>query len=221
MMHSPRSQPNGTSSSSSALRKVFVTRVHQLLQFGYNRLTPAAYSQAQEPDISGDLHQAIDDVLSERVKPWMDKFSVHDDPPVHDGKRRGKRRKRVDLRIDSGSYSPRARFRFEAKRLGNGHPVTMYLGVEGLGCFLCGDYAREEDHAGMLGYVQAGNLVKWADKISEALDSNLAVYEVDQSFRFAPVDLLNSGSLLGYRSKHHRSVVGKTILIYHVLMQFQ
>jgi hypothetical protein len=192
-----------------------------LLQLGYDRLAPAAYSRAQEPEISGDLAQAIDDVLSERVKPWMDKFSVHDDPPVHDGRRKGNRRKRLDLRIDSGSFHPRARFRFEAKRLGKRHLVTVYLGAEGLGRFLRGDYAREDDHAGMLGYVQSGDLQSWGKEIAVTLDAAPAEYKVDISLPFALVALSSTSSLQGYRSRHNRSTVGRTILIDHILMWFQ
>jgi len=90
----------------------------------------------QEPVITGDLVNAIDSVLSERIEPWMSMFSVHDDPPIHDRKRKGKRRRRVDLRLDSGEFSPRARFQFECKRLDGRHTIKIYLGFEGLGCFL-------------------------------------------------------------------------------------
>src|SRR4051812_48344025 len=117
-MHAAHSKPSGSSSNASALRKIFVGRVHQLLQLGYERLVPAALAKEQEPTITGYLVDAIDKVLSERSQGWMIAFSVHDDPPINDGHRKGKQRRRVDLRIDSAQLRPRARFRFEAKRLG-------------------------------------------------------------------------------------------------------
>ena len=220
-MHAPRSQPGDMSDNSAELREVFVRRVHRLIQLGYERLTPAAYAKTQEPAITGDLVDAIDGVLSDRAEDWMIAFSVHDDPPVNEGRRKGKQRKRVDLRIDSGSFRPRARFRFEAKRLGKGHPVTVYLGSEGLGCFLRGDYARREDHAGMLGYVQFGELDRWGEKIAAALNQADTEYEVDPSLPFGPTALSSIHSFRSYRSKHKRSTVRRRIVIDHILIWFQ
>lgn len=220
-MHSSRPRPSGSSNNFAAYHDVFVRHVHQLIQLGYGRLIPADYVQTPEPAITGDLVEAIDGVLSDRAEAWMIVYSVHDDPPVNDGRRKGKQRKRVDLRIDSASVCPRARFRFEAKRLGSGNPVNLYLGPEGLGCFLCGDYARDEDHAGMLGYVQSGELTSWSDKIAGRLGDADTEYEVDPSLPFAPVSFSFGSSLQGYRSKHIRKTVGRTIVIDHVLLRFQ
>lgn len=55
------------------------------------------------------------------------------------------------MKIVSAQTLPRTRFSFEAKRLGRGNPVSKYLGPKGLGCFLKGEYAVNEDDAGMLG----------------------------------------------------------------------
>lgn len=218
-MHSSRPQPGSFSNNSVYLRSVFVRRVHQLVQLGYNRLTPSAYEKTEEPSITGDLVGAIDNVLSERVEPWMTVFSVHDDPPVNDGPRKGKRRKRVDLRIDSGALRPRARFRFESKRLGRRHSVKVYLGPEGLGCFLRGDYAREEDQAGMLGYVQCGNLSDWGNRIAQELAETPALYAIDPETPFSLREARSTASL-AYHSRHHRTAVGRPILIDHILLTF-
>jgi len=40
-MHSSRPEPGGSSRNSSNLRRVFVRRVHQLVQLGYERLRSA------------------------------------------------------------------------------------------------------------------------------------------------------------------------------------
>lgn len=218
-MKSSRPQPGSFSTNSVYLRSIFVRRVHQLVQLGYDRLTPSVYEQAEEPWITGDLVEAIDDVLSERGQPWMTVFSVHDDPPVNDDRRKGKRRKRVDLRIDSGACVPRARFRFESKRLGKRHTVKVYLGTEGLGCFLRGDYAREEDQAGMLGYVQRGNLSDWGKKIAQEFAKAPALYAVDSE---APFSIKSTRSTVSqaYHSRHNRTAVGRPILIDHILLVF-
>jgi len=218
-MNASRLKPNGFSSNAVYLRSVFVRRVHQLVLLGYNRLTPATYGKAQEPSITGDLVEAIDQVLSERDEPWMSMFSVHDDPPVNDGRRKGKRRKRVDLRIDSGAVRPRARFRFESKRLGRRHTVKIYLGTDGLGCFLRGDYAREEDQAGMLGYVQYGNLSDWGNKIAQELAKTPALYAVDSATPFS-IKSTRSAASEAYHSGHNRTAVGRPILIDHILLVF-
>ncbi len=219
MMHSSRFQPGRSSNNSAYLRRVFVRRVHQLVLLGYNRLTPPVYVRAEEPEITGDLVEAIGAVLSERREPWMTVFSVHDDAPVNDGRRKGKRRKRVDLRIDSGAFRPRARFQFESKRLGKRHPVRIYLGVEGLGRFLRGEYAKEEYQAGMIGYVQSGNLDDWGNRIAREFATTPALYGVDPATPFSLRAKPSAGSR-AYHSRHHRTTVGRPILIDHILLTF-
>ena len=220
MMHSPRPRPGGSSSNAFALRSVFVRRVHQLLLLGYERLAPAAYASEQEPAISGDLAKEIDNTLSDRTESWMIDFSVYDDPPVHAARRKGKHRKRVDLRIDSARFRPRARFRFEAKRLGKRHSVKVYLGTEGLGCFLSGDYAAEEDEAGMLGYVQSGDLEDWGEKLGDELARTPGSYEVDPEFPFSAHPMALTGSLKTYCSQHNRPALRRPILVIHTLLRF-
>ena len=219
-MHSPRSRPGGSSKNSSRVWNVFVRRVHQLVHHGYDRLQPATYAQTEETAITGDLVEAIDFVLSDRNEPWMVAFSVHDDPPVNNGSRKGKQRKRVDLRIDSGAFQPRARFRFESKRLGKRHTAKVYLGPEGLGCFLRGDYARDEDEAGMMGYVQSDDLDTWGNKIAIELTKSPTSYSVDPTLPFSKQARASTASSQAYCSRHHRLTVGRTILIDHVLLLF-
>lgn len=218
-MHSSRPKPGSFSNNAAYLRRVFVRRVHQLVQLGYDRLTPSAYGKAEEPSITGDLVEAIDNVLSERGQPWMIVFSVHDDPPENDGRRKGKRRRRVDVRIDSGAFRPRARFRFESKRLGRRHSVKVYLGAEGLGCFLRGDYAREDDQAGMLGYVQSGNLGEWGNRIAQELAKTPALYAVDPETPLSLGATWSTGSQ-AYHSRHYRTAVGRPVFIDHILLIF-
>jgi hypothetical protein len=220
MMHSPPSLPSGSSSNAAIIRPIFVRRVYQLIQLGYNRLTPSQHVEEQEPAITGFLVEKIDQVLSERAASWMGRFSVHDDPPENAGNRKGKKRKRVDLRIDSGHYSPRARYRFEAKRLGKGNSIKKYLGIEGLGCFTSGDYAHEEDEAGMLGYVQSGNPEDWAAKIGGAFSQSPIEFDVDPSFPFSLHSFPATKSLLQYRSRHRRPTIGRPIFIVHTMLKF-
>jgi hypothetical protein len=218
MMHI--SQPSGSTSNASNYRQIFVHQVHQLLQLGFERLTPAAHANEQEPAITGFLVEAINNVLSDCARKWMKQFSVHDDPPVNDGIRKGKKRKRVDIRIDSANFRPRARFQFEAKRLSKNHRVTAYLGSKGLGCFLRGDYAKGEDEAGMLGYVQTGDFGDWGTKIGNELANRPDAYSVDPVLLFSAHSIPLTKSLMSYRSQHKRSTVGRPIIIVHSLLKF-
>lgn len=220
-MHSPKASSGIASNNATEYREIFARRVHQLIQLGYQRLDPTTYVKAQEPAITGDLVEAVDGVLNDRAEDWMNFYSVYDDPPVNDGRRKGKKRKRVDLRIDSALVRPRARFRFEAKRLGKRNTVAVYLGAEGLGCFLSGDYAREEEHAGMLGYVQSGELKAWGEKIAQTVNEVPSDYHLDPSSPFAEVVGSSTASSQSYQSVHNRPTVGCSILIDHILMRFQ
>lgn len=219
MIGSSRPHVTSSSTNSDLLRKVFVRRVHELVLLGYARMNHSEYAKAQEPEITGDLVNAIDSVLSERIEPWMSMFSVHDDPPISDGKRKGKRRRRVDLRLDSGEFIPRARFQFECKRLGRRHTIKVYLGSEGLGCFLRGDYATEDDQAGMIGYVQSGSLGDWGTRIEKELIKTPDVYSVVPKTEFV-AGMPRSTTCHKYHSQHHRTTFGRVIMIDHVLLSF-
>lgn len=220
MMHGPRPSLNGSSDNSREYREVFVSRIHELLRLGYERMTPASHANAEETAITGDFVASINSVLDERREEWMLAYSVHDDPAENDGRRKGKHRKRLDLRFDSAFSSPRSRFRFEAKRLGKGHSVKKYLGSEGLDCFLRGDYARNESHAGMLGYIQSGNIDDWGSEIDSELKRDPKTYQVDSSFKYAKMPIRECNGVSCHRSRHQRKAIGRDILIDHVLLAF-
>ena len=146
-------------------------------------------------------------------------FSPHEEPRVHDRLRKGKRRRKVDLRVDSSLSRPRTRFSFEAKRLGKHHPVGKYLGEDGMGCILTGAYARDDDEAGMLGYVQSRTLQQWADKIRSTLETDPSRYNMPKHGRFSSVEIVD-GLDHTYRSNHDRPFVGRRVSIFHTLLQF-
>ena len=125
-------QPSRLSDNAADYVGLFIPRVHRLIQLGYSRLNPARYVNAQETAITGDLADAVEGVLDYPTAGWMRFYCVHDDPPENQPKRRrqrrGRNRQRVDIRLDSSEFSPRARLRFECKRLGKGHTAAEYLG---------------------------------------------------------------------------------------------
>jgi hypothetical protein len=190
-----------------------------LLELGYRKLTPSAWSTAEETAITGEIVRAMDEVLENPPRPWFRHFSVHDDPPVNTPGRLGRSRKRLDIKIVSSQYLPRNRFSFEAKRLGKHNPVGNYVGPEGLGCFLKGDYADKEDDAGMLGYVQSDTAKNWARKIQAKLEephNDFALYD-NSSWR---KHFMRSGPTYTYRTRHNRVALGRPIDIYHTLLMF-
>ena len=123
------------------------------------------------------------------------------------------------MRFDSSLSRPRTRYSFEAKRLGKAHRVSKYLGDEGMGCILTGAYARDDDEAGMLGYVQSGTLQQWADKIRSELQTDPSRYSMPEPGQFSSVEIVD-GLDHTYRSNHDRPSVGRGVSIFHTLLQF-
>jgi len=216
-------QPSRLSGNAADYVGLFIPRVHRLIQLGYSRLNPARYANTQETAITGDLAEAVEDVLDYPTARWMRFYCVHDDPPEnqpkHRRQRRGRNRHRVDIRLDSSEFSPRARFRFECKRLGKGHTAADYLGNAGLGCFLNAEYATADPCAGMLGYVQSDDEQTWADRIEQRLVESAEDYSLRRQspWRHEPVikELPHT-----YRSRHGRGRGREPIEIYHTLLRF-
>ena len=210
----------GASANGTAYAETFVRRAHKLVGRGYASLKPADFAQAEEEEITGELVQAVETVLDDvRAPPWMRWFSIHEDPRIHNPVRKGKRRRRLDIRIDSSQSRPRARLQFEAKRLGSNHGISIYLGSEGIQRFLDGRYAREDPFAGMIGYVQQGRPEQWAKRIEQRMKNQAAKLYLSPSGCWRKVKLLAAPSAT-YRSAHDRPTVGKPIEIFHTLLLF-
>jgi hypothetical protein len=218
-MSSHLQRQSACSQNSGDYRQVVLVRIYELLNLGYRRINRASYRTAHEDDISGDLADSIDDVLDDGSHEWMDLFHVHNEAPVRDPKRKGKHRRKVDIRICSAHSRPRTRFAFEAKLLRNGKREGQYLGKHGLGRFLRGEYAREEDTAGMLGYVQWGPLAQWAQRIGNAMARSPQKYRIVKGGDWKPNPLVQ-GLEHSYLSTHSRETVERPIDIYHTLLDF-
>jgi hypothetical protein len=223
-MRPPTYQDRGVSANRDDYDRVFIRRVHELVKMGYDCLRPSAYATTEETVITGDLVEAIERLLEVANEDWMRFYRVYDDPPINEPmaarRRTGKRRRRVDIKLDSSEVSPYTRFCFEAKRLGKRHPVSRYLGAEGLGCFLSGHYAGAERRAGMLGYVQSADEPAWATKINRALAASAKApdrHPTGSNFRASSISTRLRHT---YISEHHRSTDGKQIRIYHSLLRF-
>lgn len=226
-MASPHSNRlRGSSDNVSDYKLAFLQRVHCLLQLAYESLTPADYEGAEEDDITGDLCKHMtyltETAPSER---WMARFSVHDQHPANDvtsvktkQPRKGKRRPKIDIRIVCKHRIPNAHYCIEAKRLYRGDSAGEYANDEGVGAFICGDYAKDDDCGGMMGYVQTGHVNAWLPKIAAKLKagSKLLVRAdgktwSDAAFANGPHHCLSSA---------HTRDSGRSIVIYHVLFVF-
>jgi hypothetical protein len=213
-------QTSGEFIYSKAYKGVFIQRVHQLIGMGYANLMHSEFSDAKEEDITGELVRAIELVLDNpKTDPWTDSFSIHEEPRIHDPNRKGKRRRRLDIRIDSTVIRPRCRLCFEAKCLGKNHNISNYLGNEGLHRFIDGRYALDDDIGGMLGYVQDGNCDEWAKKIEAVfLDNkkNLSLM-ITSPWR---KEMTSTEVPFTYHSGHKRLNLQQQIEIYHILLCF-
>jgi hypothetical protein len=210
----------GTSAYGSDYRASFLRDAHRLIARGYGRLIPSSFSRTEEEVVTEELVVAIKEAReAPGAASWMQRYEVLDDIRVRHPNRRGKKRPRVDIEITNIGPGRRPRFHYEAKRLGKGHAVGEYVGETGLGCIIGGDYAREHDEAGMLGYVQSGTCDAWAPKIERKLLENRKGHHlVDGS-------VWEKSSLTGelthvFRTQHNRPSIARPVDVYHTLLLF-
>lgn len=201
-------------------REAFLRNCHDLLAMGYAKMDAASFQTEEETVITGKLVLAMNATLDSSDAPsWVAHFVVLDDPPVNAPGRTGKRRRRVDIEVIRTQRGRRPRIQFEAKRFYSSGSVAAYLGPDGMGLFLKGEYAAEHDDAGMLGYVQARESSAWADEIESKLRDNREEYSVRDDGDFRREDLTPTLDHT-YRSRHDRLTVGKPITIFHTLLRF-
>lgn len=203
-------------------QRVFRRHVFQLIKWAYDRLDIIRYQYSEEEDISGDLGEKIDEILQDRSSPyWVGRYSVHVEKPITKSDRKGKHRQRLDIEIEGVRHGPRPRYPFEAKRLCKNTHATIgaYLGSEGLGDFLAGNYAQDRDEAGMLGYIQSDTPDIWSQKVRNWFKKNPDTVNVCTGGLWTDITILENLNYC-YRSKHERSTVGKPITLNHLFLVF-
>lgn len=210
----------GRTASRSLYRLAFIGNCHRWLAAAYATLDPSLFSKAQEPAITGELVRAMKEVKLRATAPtWMIRMYVADDPPVNAPGRLGKQRRRVDIEFERSERGAVFCLCFEAKRLYRSDSTSEYLGDEGLGMFLRGEYARDEDTGAMLGYVQKESVDTWVSRLRAALDASLDLYQVTSEGQFAAALLIPEFPQT-HRSVHLRPSVGRPILVYHTFLLF-
>lgn len=169
------------------------------------------------------MKQLTEDEPSEK---WMAYYSIHDQDPVNEklnpttGKiRLGKRRPRLDIRLVNKKSIPNPRFCVEAKRLYRSNSVAEYTNDEGLGAFVGGYYAKEDNAAGMMGYVQKESVAEWLPKLKKKLLKDVSSQvlvggEVWRKFSF------KKGPLHTYRSVHKRLNSASQLEVFHTFLTF-
>lgn len=183
---------------------------------GYSRLERSALPNLDEPEISGLICESIEAVFDDAKSPdWVDGYSIHDDPPVHDRKRQGTHRRRVDLKLQSHRSRPRLRFCFEAKSLKTSSSVSEYLGKDGLGRFLDGSYSSDQTIGGMIAYVQTENCDEWCSKIVAKLDTE--AHKIGRGGMWTLATITNDLPHT-YRTIHKRAKRLTNITIIHTLL---
>jgi hypothetical protein len=210
----------GTSGNRSLYVRAFLRDVHRLIARGYDETFPSQQQKTLEEDITKRIVQEITRLIEAKDAPrWMKRYVATDNLPLSLPKKPAKQRPRIDIEILCTRGSPRPRFHFEAKRLGEGNPVGKYLGEEGLGCFLAGQYARDSDEAGMLGYVQNDTCASWATKIRQAIARASAKHAVVAGTDWEEVKI-SPECQDSYRTQHNRWTLGKPVTVYHTLLLF-
>jgi len=112
----------------------------------------------------------------------------------------------------------RPRFRFEAKRLHDARSRRAYLGHDGWECYLEGRYARDDDTAGMLGYVQQGTVEDHAASLAQMLRNKPKRYCVTEHGQWVEARVV--ATLSTYRSVHERVDPLPCIVLLHTLLPF-
>lgn len=193
-----------------------------LIIAGHKRLTENAadYSNEEEPNITGELVRCVNEYIDSTSSPiWTRFYDVRDESPENTKERLGKDRKKVDIVCTLTGIKPRSRIRFEAKRLKRpGFSVGKYVGKEGLGEFIAGNYAAGDDTAGMLGYVQSDDCDYWAREISDGMIKKKKEVGLIKGGQWQKAHLDNIDQC--YQTHHKRPTIKRELLVYHLLLVF-
>jgi len=204
----------------------FLLQVHKLLELGYFAIGKEDYSNTDEETISGDISEAIEEILDKRTEPWMAFYDVHNEKPVqqkgsgkNDRTREGKKRQRIDIEFVSAEASPRLRFPFEAKLLCDSKSVSAYVGSSGLGCFVKAEYGANDQAAGMLGFIQSRTRAEWMTKIEAKMGQNKRILcaAAATPWRDSKLSVANSLVKVSNHTRAHRLGMFK---VFHTLLDF-
>lgn len=161
---------------SESYRRAFRQHAFQLVAWGHQDARVSLHAALEEEEVTELLVRAMKKRLAAfDIPETFEHLDVHEDPPHSSEGRTGKRRRRIDIVIVRTQRGPNPELSFEAKRLGSSSgSLTSYMGKDGLGLFLSGAYAADQQLVGMLGYVQKGLPAEWETKVREYIIANKA-----------------------------------------------
>ncbi|MCP4216155.1 MAG: hypothetical protein GY765_16015 [bacterium] len=195
----------------------FRKAAHSLVNMGCKDALPKIRGNShEEPAITGYIAEAITNKLRAFDCPgWCGDFSVMENRPEEKEEREGNERLMPDLVIE-GKMRGRPEYIFEAKRLRkSGFGAGKYLGKEGLGCFLAGNYAARYDEAGMLGYVQSDSPSDWQSKLKDKINNG-------KNFPGLISPALDVEIISDFPNEwltvHRREVPARPISVYYILL---
>ncbi|MEM7530806.1 MAG: hypothetical protein AAF639_01410 [Chloroflexota bacterium] len=197
----------------------FRKNAFQLIDWGYQDAIDKIRSTIEKDQVEDDITEAIANAIENRLcteegPRWLNQYTIKNESPIKSKERTGKKRQRVDILIESTSQW-RPQYLFEAKRLRkNGYGIGKYIDKKGMGCFITGAYGERYDEAAMLGYVQSGTVASWKKDIWDRIDQDATNLDLNP-----PQKDFNTSSFNDvWLSNHDRSLVGRPIDIYHILL---
>jgi hypothetical protein len=171
-LHLHRRNDSSYGTARAAEHKVrFRKHCHMLVDMGYKCIKSEDHSASCEDWITQRIVEEANAILKSPQRPrWAERYFIRDQIMLSVPDRTTIRRPKIDIEIESNTPN-RPTYHFEAKRLRTDRTdsVSEYLGRRGLGSFLNELYARTSDEAGMLGYVQSGNPLDWAQNLATKL----------------------------------------------------
>jgi len=192
---------------------------HQLLVWGYQGALAEIHCDLTEEEISGLIAEAMNEKLKDSTIPerFYERYSVRDEKPLAVEGRTGKRRRKLDIVVESNlPRETRPEYIFEAKRLRkNGYPIGKYVGEGGLQCFIKGVYASQYLEAAMIGYVQSDALSYWESELKRSFDEDLhkdlCILQHLKKVQVLP-------SMPDALVSEHERITKSSITIYHVFL---
>jgi hypothetical protein len=167
----PRSSAQANVELRNEHRQALRRHAIELLKLGHGRLDASSFADSEEEDITGKLKEAIETLIEAdpNAPRWVERYTVFDEEKPAGIPSIGKQRPRIDITIKRRwkFRQSHPRFRFEAKRLSVQKGISPYFGKDGIGCFLRGAYPLTHPEAGMIGYVQSGNLSDWQHRLGK------------------------------------------------------
>jgi len=193
-----------------------------LIVAGYERLlaTGVYYSDKDEEVITGELVRCTQEYI-DCPSSWYgaERYHVYEDARENVKGLTGKYRPKVDIVCVLTGIRPQEHMKFEAKRLRRpGFTVSKYVGKDGLGEFISGNYAPECDTAGMLGYIQSDDCDYWAEQIPDALNTRKKEVHLTKDGQWQKASLENVNDC--YKTRHNRPTVKRELMVYHLLLDF-